>query len=137
MKLIIALVNPAATSLLIHTFVFGWAAEWVFFVVEITAAFVYFYEIRGREAREESERIEKLLLDFNTDDVTNLAIETEEGRIEIARSDDGWRILQPHALDADAAAVDRLLSRKDGSWRMPRTLPPSASTIHRFPSPSR
>ena len=40
---IISLVNPAATSLLIHTFVFGWAAEWVFFVVEITAAFIYFY----------------------------------------------------------------------------------------------
>lgn len=40
---IIALVNPAATSYLIHTFVFGWAAEWVFFVVEITAAFIYFY----------------------------------------------------------------------------------------------
>ena len=40
---IIALVNPAATSLLIHTFVFGWAAEWVFFMVEIVAAFVYYY----------------------------------------------------------------------------------------------
>lgn len=40
---IIALVNPAATSMLIHIFVFGWAAEWVFFVVEISAAFLYFY----------------------------------------------------------------------------------------------
>ena len=40
---IIALVNPAATSYLIHTFVFGWAAEWVFFIVEITAAFIYYY----------------------------------------------------------------------------------------------
>lgn len=40
---VIALVNPAATSLLIHNFVFGWAAEWVFFTVEIAAAFVYFY----------------------------------------------------------------------------------------------
>lgn len=40
---IISLVNPAATSFLIHNFVFGWAAEWVFFVVEIAAAFVYFY----------------------------------------------------------------------------------------------
>lgn len=40
---IIALINPAATSFLIHTFVFGWAAEWVFFLVEIVAAFVYFY----------------------------------------------------------------------------------------------
>jgi mono/diheme cytochrome c family protein len=40
---IIALVNPGATSILIHNFVFGWAAEWVFFVVEIVAAFVYYY----------------------------------------------------------------------------------------------
>jgi len=40
---IIALVNPDATSFLIHNFVFGWAAEWVFFTVEIAAAFVYFY----------------------------------------------------------------------------------------------
>lgn len=40
---IIALVNPAATSLLIHNFVFGWAAEWVFFTVEIAAAFTYYY----------------------------------------------------------------------------------------------
>jgi len=40
---IISLVNPAATSILIHTFVFGWATEWVFFFVEIVAIFVYYY----------------------------------------------------------------------------------------------
>ncbi len=40
---IIALVNPAATSLLIHTFVFGWAIEWVFFIAEIVALLVYHY----------------------------------------------------------------------------------------------
>ena len=40
---IIALLNPAATSLLIHTFVFGWAAEWVFFLVEIVSLFLYAY----------------------------------------------------------------------------------------------
>jgi mono/diheme cytochrome c family protein len=39
----IALVNPAATSLLIHEFVFAWATEWVFFVVEIVALLVYHY----------------------------------------------------------------------------------------------
>ncbi len=47
----IVLVNPAATSLLIHTFVFGWAAEWVFFIVEITAIFVYFYCFDRMDAR--------------------------------------------------------------------------------------
>ena len=40
---IIALVNPSATSALIHNFVFGWAIEWVFFVGEITSLLVYYY----------------------------------------------------------------------------------------------
>ncbi len=39
----IGLVSPEATSSLIHTFVWGWAIEWVFFFVEITAALVYAY----------------------------------------------------------------------------------------------
>jgi cytochrome bd-type quinol oxidase subunit 1 len=39
----ISLLNPAATSALIHVFVFGWAAEWVFFLGEIVALFIYFY----------------------------------------------------------------------------------------------
>lgn len=39
----IALVSPAATSTLIHTFVWGWAIEWVFFFIEIAAAYLYYY----------------------------------------------------------------------------------------------
>jgi mono/diheme cytochrome c family protein len=40
---IIALVSPAATSALIHNFVFGWAIEWVFFIGEIVALLIYHY----------------------------------------------------------------------------------------------
>jgi len=39
----ISLISPAATSILIHTFVFGFATEWVFFTLEIVAIFIYFY----------------------------------------------------------------------------------------------
>lgn len=39
----IGLANPEATSTLIHNFVFGWAIEWVFFLVELTTAAVYYY----------------------------------------------------------------------------------------------
>jgi cytochrome bd-type quinol oxidase subunit 1 len=39
----IALVQPAGTSALIHQFVFGWATEWVFFIVEIVALLIYHY----------------------------------------------------------------------------------------------
>ncbi|HLY41207.1 MAG TPA: cytochrome ubiquinol oxidase subunit I [Terracidiphilus sp.] len=39
----IGLTNPEATSTLIHNFVFGWAMEWVFFLVELTTIAVYYY----------------------------------------------------------------------------------------------
>ncbi len=39
----IGLVQPSGTSTLIHTFVWVWAIEWVFFTVEIAAAIVYYY----------------------------------------------------------------------------------------------
>ncbi|MEN6450722.1 MAG: cytochrome ubiquinol oxidase subunit I [Thermoguttaceae bacterium] len=39
----IGLTSPLATEVLIRTFVFGWATEWVFFVIEIAAAFIFLY----------------------------------------------------------------------------------------------
>ncbi len=39
----IGLIQPTATSNLIHAFVWGWAIEWVFFFLEITAALLYLY----------------------------------------------------------------------------------------------
>lgn len=39
----IALIHPSATSSLIHAYVWGWAIEWVFFFLEITAALLYLY----------------------------------------------------------------------------------------------
>lgn len=39
----IGLVHPTATSTLIHVFVWAWAIEWVFFLVEIAAALFYYY----------------------------------------------------------------------------------------------
>ncbi len=39
----IGLLSPAATSSLIHIFVFGWAIEWVFFLLEIVSLLFYYY----------------------------------------------------------------------------------------------
>ncbi|SEF59447.1 Cytochrome c [Bryocella elongata] len=39
----IGLTQPEATSTLIHNFVFGWAMEWVFFMLELTTVAVYYY----------------------------------------------------------------------------------------------
>ena len=47
----IGLIGPTATSNLIHAYVWGWAIEWVFFFVEITAALLYLYGWDKLEAR--------------------------------------------------------------------------------------
>lgn len=39
----IGLAHPEGTSSLIHNFVFAWAMEWVVFLVELSAAAVYYY----------------------------------------------------------------------------------------------
>lgn len=49
---IIGLINPAATEALIHNYVWGWATEWTFFVVEIAAAILYFYGWKRMAPRE-------------------------------------------------------------------------------------
>jgi cytochrome d ubiquinol oxidase subunit I len=38
----IGLVQPAATSALIHNYVWGWAAEWGFFILEVAMALLYY-----------------------------------------------------------------------------------------------
>ena len=39
----IGLVQPQATSALVHAFVWAWATEWTFFALEIAAALIYLY----------------------------------------------------------------------------------------------
>lgn len=39
----IGLLHPVATSALIHSYVWGWATEWVFFILEVATALAYFY----------------------------------------------------------------------------------------------
>ncbi len=47
----IGLISPMATSNLIHIYVWGWAIEWVFFFLEITAALLYLYGWEKLDAR--------------------------------------------------------------------------------------
>jgi mono/diheme cytochrome c family protein len=47
----IGLIAPTATSDLIHIYVWGWAIEWVFFFLEITAALLYMYGWEKLDAR--------------------------------------------------------------------------------------
>ena len=59
----ISLLNPSATSTLIHTFVFAWATEWVCFLGEIAALFIYYYTF-GKMSQENHLKIAWLYFIF-------------------------------------------------------------------------
>lgn len=40
--IVAGLISPGAISMLIHNYVWGWAIEWAFFVLEIVAALIYY-----------------------------------------------------------------------------------------------
>jgi len=48
---VIGLLSPNGTEALIRTFVWGWAIEWTFFIVEVLAALLYYYGWRRLSAR--------------------------------------------------------------------------------------
>ena len=51
-----AAASPRAISTLIHNYVWGWATEWVFFIIEIVAIYAYYYTL-GRVSPEHHMRI--------------------------------------------------------------------------------
>ncbi|MBG0788868.1 MAG: cytochrome ubiquinol oxidase subunit I [Desulfovibrionaceae bacterium] len=48
----ISVIAPQSTSTLIHTFVFGWATEWVCFLAEIAALLIYHYRFDKMKRRD-------------------------------------------------------------------------------------
>ena len=81
----------------------------------LLGGFVYFYEIRGRAEREEEERQAELLVHFETEQVTGLEVETDEGTVRATRSDGEWSIVAPLAVPADGSAIDALVDRLQGA----------------------
>jgi hypothetical protein len=43
--------NPRGISGLIHNYVWGWASEWVFFIIEVTGIFIYYYTLNKVDRR--------------------------------------------------------------------------------------
>ncbi len=72
-------------------------------------AFVYFYEIKGGEEREAAAKKARQLLDFSDHEATRIFIDRVDTAISVAKTPDGWRLLEPVAADADQKAVERYL----------------------------
>ena len=90
-------------------------------------AFVYFYEIKGGEEREEAAKKARQLLDFSDHEATRILIERADTAISVAKTPDGWRLQEPVAADADQKAIERYL-RNLRETEIERVVEDSAAT---------
>ena len=100
-------------------------------VLILVGGFVYFYEVRGRAEREETERQEELLLHFDSDQVTGLELTTAAGTVRATRADGGGSIVAPVATTADGTAIDSLVDRLE-SGRRERLIVEAAADLAPF-----
>ncbi len=83
----------------------------LFLVAATLGAFVYFYEIRGRERREAAEEADKLLFrDLELDDVAWIEFTTTDGQqVRVERREGAWHLTTPVDFPADAVALDAIV----------------------------
>lgn len=85
----------------------------LFLVAAALGAFVYFYEIRGEQARQEAEEAEKrLFTGVEPEDVEWIALRTTDGeqaRLE-RREEGGWTLVEPLRFPADEFTADGMAS---------------------------
>jgi hypothetical protein len=82
------------------------------------AAFVYFYELAGEEARDAARELEESLFRIEEDAIVALGItRTGADPVELRKSDEGWFLEAPIEASADSATVDSLLRGIDSASR--------------------
>jgi len=75
-------------------------------------AWVFFYEIRGEDARRDAEeRAQRLFPDVEQADIDAITLETRDGILAtLERREDAWTLVDPLEFPADAFAADGLAS---------------------------
>lgn len=81
-------------------------------------AFVYFYEIAGKESRDQAQELEDSILRLERDRVTSISISfTGKAPVRLEKVDDKWMLREPLETLADSGTVDSLLRSLSGAKR--------------------
>lgn len=81
-------------------------------------AFVYFYEIAGKESRDQAKEREGSILQLDRDAVTEVSIRFPDREVvRIEKVGDGWVLRSPLDTAADTATVDGVLLSLTGAQR--------------------
>jgi hypothetical protein len=74
-------------------------------------AYYYFVEIKGGQRKQEAKEKSEKLLTLEQDEIQTITLIRPQDTVVLERADDdGWRMSKPLQTDADASAVDDLLS---------------------------
>lgn len=82
----------------------------LFLILAILAGYVYFYEIKGGEEREEAKSLAQNIINFEPDSVNIIEIRSIFNRFLFKRSADEWQIRKPVQTDGDKSSIDGLLN---------------------------
>lgn len=91
--------NPRITALLL-------------LIVLALGAFIYFYEVRGKETREQVKKEEqKFFAGVTKEGISQIRLTTNDGvDVTLDRVDGRWQIVSPHTAPADEITVESMLS---------------------------
>ncbi|MBI3582255.1 MAG: DUF4340 domain-containing protein [Nitrospinae bacterium] len=79
-------------------------------VLIVGGIYAYKAEYLAAKKKEEAERGEKKLFSFDEKSVTGLSVTSEDGKIEVVRDKDAWRITSPISADGDPAAIGGVIT---------------------------
>ena len=82
----------------------------LFVIFAILAAYVYIYEIKGGEERDEADKIEKKILVLEPDSVKIIEIRNVFNRFIFERMGEDWLIKDPVKTGGDKSTIDGLLT---------------------------
>ena len=81
----------------------------LFSVLVILLAFVYFFEIKGKAAREKAKEKEEKLVDLASDNIQKMTLKKEDETLTFKKNDKGeWLITEPMEVKADSSEVSSL-----------------------------
>lgn len=106
----------------------------LFLIAAAIAAFIYFYEIEGQDARDQAEADAKRLFDgVDADAITEIDLTTSDAKlVHLVRDGDGWHLAQPLVFPADEFAVDAIAAALSGLSSERELGDPQAPSVYGF-----
>jgi len=102
-------------------------------IVIAVAAYVFLFERHRPTSDESTAAAEKVLLDFERDDVIGIVIERAEGRVRLEKHGEQWRLREPLVFPADRLSVRSPTSRLTAGWQRTRSIRPTTDSSSRWP----